>query len=89
MQWLRAPFRNPLGQAVIALTDWVVKPLRRVLPGVRGIDWASLLLAWLAQFAWLVALHLLLGRGAFGALDGAGAAAARRASSSSRRRCGC
>ena len=22
MQWLRAPFRNPLGQAVIALTDW-------------------------------------------------------------------
>ena len=33
MQWLRAPFRNPLGQAVIALTDWAVKPVRRVLPG--------------------------------------------------------
>ena len=25
MQWLRAPFRNPLGQAVVALTDWIVK----------------------------------------------------------------
>ena len=36
MQWLRAPFRNPLGQAVIALTDWAVKPLRRVLPGFGG-----------------------------------------------------
>ena len=32
MQWLRAPFRNPAGQAITALTDWAVKPLRRVLP---------------------------------------------------------
>ena len=53
MQWLRAPFRNPLGQALVALTDWAVKPLRRVLPGFRGLDWSTLLLAWLAQFAWL------------------------------------
>ena len=42
MQLLRAPFRNPLGQAVIALTDWIVKPLRKILPGFKGIDWASL-----------------------------------------------
>lgn len=62
MQWLRAPFRNPIGQAVTALTDWAVKPLRRALPGYKGIDWSTLLLAWLAQFAWLLALHLLLGR---------------------------
>ena len=52
MQWLRAPFRNPLGQAVIALTDWAVKPLRRVLPGFAwsstGRRWS---LAWLTQFA--------------------------------------
>jgi YggT family protein len=31
MQWLRAPFRNPLGQAVMALTDWAVKPARKVV----------------------------------------------------------
>ncbi|HEX7273882.1 MAG TPA: YggT family protein, partial [Casimicrobiaceae bacterium] len=49
MQWLRAPFRNPLGQAVTVLTDWAVKPLRRVIPGYRGYDWASLLLAWFFQ----------------------------------------
>lgn len=67
MQWLRAPFRNPVGQAVTALTDWVVKPLRRALPGFRGVDWSTLLLAWLSQFAWLVVLALLLGPGA---LDG-------------------
>src|SRR5512144_849268 len=61
MQWLRAPFRNPLAQAVVALTDWAVKPTRRVVPAARGLDSASLLLAWLAQFAWLVSLRLLTG----------------------------
>jgi YggT family protein len=66
MQWLRAPFRNPLGQAVVALTDWAVKPVRRVVPGYRGLDGSTLLLAWLGEFAWLVALHLVGGRGPFG-----------------------
>ena len=60
MQWLRAPFRNPVGQAVTALTDWAVLPLRRVIPGYRGIDWSTLLLAWLAQFLWLVAVGLVM-----------------------------
>ena len=66
MQWLRAPFRNPLGQAVVALTDWAVKPVRRVVPGYRGLDGSTLLLAWLSELAWLVALHLVGGRVPFG-----------------------
>ena len=75
MQWLRAPFRNPLGQAVAALTDWAVKPLRKVLPGFRGLDWASLIVAWVAQLAWLLALAGL-GGPLSGALIGALAALA-------------
>ncbi len=63
MQWLRAPFRNPLGQAVVALTDWAVKPLRRVVPAFQGLDASTLVLAWLAQFLWLIALALVLGPG--------------------------
>jgi YggT family protein len=63
MQLLRAPFRNPLGQSVMALTDWIVKPLRRMMPGLRGIDWASLIAAYLFQFAWLLALFFAFGRG--------------------------
>jgi len=59
MQWLRAPFRNPLGQAVTVLTDWCVKPLRRIIPGYRGYDWASLLLAWFMQALWLGAMVAL------------------------------
>ena len=70
MQWLRAPFRNPLGQATMALTDWAVKPLRRVLPGRGGYDWASLVVAWLAQMLWLGAIAAM-GAGTFsGALAG-------------------
>lgn len=63
MQLLRAPFRNPIGQAVMALTDWLVKPLRKVLPGFRGVDWATLIPAYVLQVAWLLALYALFGRG--------------------------
>lgn len=71
MQWLRAPFRNPLAQAVVALTDWAVKPVRRVVTGYKGLDGSTFLLAWLSQLAWLVALRLLVGLAGF---DGATAA---------------
>lgn len=49
MQWLRVPFRNPLGHFVLALTDWAVLPVRKLVPGLFGLDLASLLLAWLVQ----------------------------------------
>ncbi|MES2236763.1 MAG: YggT family protein [Pseudomonadota bacterium] len=49
LQRVKAPFRNPLGQFVIAMTDWIVRPVRRVIPGLFGWDVASLLLAWLLQ----------------------------------------
>jgi YggT family protein len=61
MQWLRAPFRNPVGQAVTALTNWAVKPLRKILPGFGGYDWASLFVAWLGQVLWLLALAAIGG----------------------------
>ena len=57
MQALRAPFRNPVGQFVVALTDWAVLPLRRVIPSFRGFDLATLVLAWLLQVAMLVLLY--------------------------------
>jgi YggT family protein len=50
MQWTRAPFRNPLGQFIVAVTDWMVRPVRGAfVPGLFGVDMASLLLAWLWQ----------------------------------------
>lgn len=70
MQAMRAPFRNPAGQAIVALTDWAVKPLRRVIPGMGGYDWASLIAAYAAQIAQFVAMFLIFGSG-FASLTGA------------------
>ncbi len=52
MQWARTPFRNPLGQFIVAVTDWMVRPVRRLIPGLFGLDMASLFLAWLWQVAY-------------------------------------
>lgn len=49
MQWQRVSFRNQLGQFVVTTTDWIVRPLRRFIPGLFGLDMASLLPAWLVQ----------------------------------------
>ncbi|MCK0511808.1 YggT family protein [Aromatoleum buckelii] len=49
MQWQRVSFRNQIGQFVVATTDWIVRPLRRVIPGLMGIDLASLVPAWVLQ----------------------------------------
>jgi YggT family protein len=43
MQVVRVRPPASLGQFIFQLTDWLVRPLRRVLPGVGGYDWASLL----------------------------------------------
>lgn len=40
MQKLGASYYNPISQAVIKLTDFAVVPLRRILPGYRGYDFA-------------------------------------------------
>lgn len=71
MQAMRAPFRNPAGQAVIALTDWAVKPLRRLIPGTGGYDWASLAAAYLAELAWILAMLLIVSSGFAGLTAGA------------------
>lgn len=41
-QWAQVHPRNPLLQFLTAVTDWLVRPLRRVLPSRRGVDWASI-----------------------------------------------
>lgn len=61
MQLMRAPFRNPFGQFLLAATDFAVKPLRRIIPGMLGWDWASLVAAWVTQMALVTATFLLLG----------------------------
>lgn len=68
MNWTRVNMRAQPGIFVMAVTDWLVRPLRRVLPKAVAqskIDWASLLAALLLAFAygliWLVLFTILLG----------------------------
>lgn len=55
MNWVGMPSRNPLAQFVIAVTDWAVRPLRRILPAAGRFDTASLVAALLLA---LIALAL-------------------------------
>lgn len=59
LQWLRAPLRNPLGEFVILLTDPLVLRARRLVPSIRLLDTATLLLAFLVETAYLSATLLL------------------------------
>lgn len=67
-QWLRVSFRNQIGEFVLATTNWLVLPVRRVVPGLAGLDLATLLAAWVLQ-----ALSLWTQTAIIGAEAGAGA----------------
>jgi YggT family protein len=62
MQYQRVPFGNPVGRFVFALTDWLILPLRRVLPSIRRWDTASLVAVFLVELAQYTLLWLFLGR---------------------------
>lgn len=52
--WLKAPMRNPIGEFIMALTDFVVLKARRYLPATLGLDTATLSLAFAVEFVYLV-----------------------------------
>ena len=62
LQLVRADFYNPISQFVVKLTNPLVVPLRKILPGYGGIDFASLVLAIFLQLLG-IALLFLLSRG--------------------------
>jgi YggT family protein len=66
LQAARAPFNNPLSGFLAAVTNWGVKPLRRVVPGLWGLDLATLMLAWLVAWALDLLLMAVIGVGASG-----------------------
>ncbi|AAY95030.1 YggT family protein [Pseudomonas protegens] len=65
LQLVRANFYNPLCQFIVRATQPLLKPMRRVIPSIGGLDMSSLLLAILVQLA-LMALTLLLTYGTTG-----------------------
>jgi YggT family protein len=68
LQWVRASYRNPLSEFLQAITDFMVRPARRIIPGLWGLDLATFALAWLVQMLELVIVLQLQGRGFGGAV---------------------
>lgn len=76
MNWLRINMRGQPGTFVMAVTDWLVKPVRLALPKALAqskIDWASLLAAGLFALiyglVWLLLFTVILGGMGLAALD--------------------
>src|SRR3954468_21714695 len=65
MQVVRAPTRNPFAQFSIALTDFAVRPMRRVIPGFFRLDVASLVVALLFELLLQILMVLLRGANPF------------------------
>ncbi|SAK60124.1 membrane protein [Caballeronia arationis] len=60
MQVVRMPPYNPVSNAVMQATNWIVLPLRKILPGGK-IDWASILAAFIASLVYVVLMVVLAG----------------------------
>lgn len=58
--WLRIPAFNPLVANVTQLTNWLVVPLRKIFPGSRRLDTASLVAAYLTCAVQLLLMLLLI-----------------------------
>lgn len=61
MQWTRVPFHNPFAQFIVRVTDFAVRPARRVIPGLFGLDLASLVLFYLAELLSVLSVYWLDG----------------------------
>ena len=59
LQCVRADFYNPLVQFLVRITNPPLLPLRRIVPGYKGLDWASVLLAFTLQFIEVLLVALL------------------------------
>ncbi len=59
LQLVRADFYNPFSQFLVKVTNPLVKPLRRIIPGIGGIDWASIIIVILLMLAEFMLIGLL------------------------------
>jgi len=61
LQFVRMPAYNPVTHAVQQVTNWLVLPLRHVIPAARGIDWASIVAALIASIVYVLLMVSLAG----------------------------
>lgn len=62
LQWARADFYNPISQFLVKVTNPPLRPLRRIIPGWGGIDFASIFLLIVLQMLEIFLANMVLGR---------------------------
>jgi len=62
-QWVRADFYNPLSQVLVKVTNPLLVPLRRLIPGFKGIDFASVFLMLALQATVIIIIGAIKGVG--------------------------
>ncbi|MDV6346911.1 YggT family protein [Nitrosomonas sp. Is35] len=60
-QLLRVPYYNSVSQFLIAVTDFIVRPARRFIPGWAGMDLSTLVLAWLLECTIIASMYMVQG----------------------------
>jgi YggT family protein len=60
-QWARADFYNPVSQFLVKVTNPLLVPVRRIIPGLFGLDMAALLIMFLLGFLKLSLIMLVKG----------------------------
>ncbi|WP_105102735.1 YggT family protein [Microbulbifer pacificus] len=63
LQLARADFYNPISQGIVKITNPLLRPLRKIVPGLFGIDMASLVLALLVGWVMIMGAGILAGAG--------------------------
>lgn len=63
LQVARADFYNPLSQAIVKITNPLLMPLRKIIPGLGGLDMAGIALALLVQIICIILLYSMNGFG--------------------------
>jgi YggT family protein len=63
LQLVRADFRDPLADAIVRVTNWLIMPLRRLLPPIRKIDTATVVAVLAIAAAHTAAMLALTGAG--------------------------
>ena len=61
LQVVRADFYNPVSQAIVKITMPLLKPLRKIIPSILGIDTASVVLIILVQLLTTIILCVIMG----------------------------
>jgi YggT family protein len=64
-QWVRADFRDPMADAIVRVTNWLIMPLRKVLPPAGKVDTATVV-AVIAVALLRTFVAIALGGGGFG-----------------------